>query len=276
MMTVFTAACVQMNSTDDMNHNLERACEMITLAAQQGANFVTTPECVALMATNHEQTLELAKNNIRLKVLERFSTLAKNLNIHLLIGSLPTAHETEGEKVYNCSYLIDAEGNVSHDYNKIHLYHAELPDGSVYREADRYHAGETATLAETPWGTLGMTICYDLRFPHLYRHLALQGAGLLAVPAAFIFTTGRVHWEVLLRARAIENASFVFAPAQVGLDCKGRKTYGHSLIISPWGEILAEAGEEEEIILAEIDTTLIKQCRDTIPSLENDNFKIEL
>ena len=186
----------------------------------------------------------------------------------LLIGSLSIA--VEGGKVANRSLLVDPTGNIVARYDKIHLFDVDLGETESYRESATIAPGDRAVLAETPWGPLGMTVCYDLRFPQLYRTLAQRGALFLSIPAAFTRTTGRAHWHILQRARAIENGAFVFAPAQCGTHAEGRETYGHSLIVDPWGAVLADGGEEPGIVFAEIDPAAVASARNRIPSLRHD------
>ncbi len=180
-----------------------------------------------------------------------------------------------GEKTANRSFLIGPDGQIRARYSKIHLFDVDLAGGESYRESNTVAAGSAAMLAETPWGKLGLTICYDVRFPQLYRSLAKKGAFAFTVPSAFTVPTGEAHWHVLLRARAIENGAFVIAPAQGGVHANGRKTYGHSLILDPWGGILAEAGTEPGVIWAEIDPALSREVREKLPSLNHDReFKV--
>jgi predicted amidohydrolase len=200
--------------------------------------------------------------------LPHFSALAKELGVWLLIGSMPI--RVEAERLANRSFLIDDQGRVTARYDKIHLFDVDLPNGEVYRESERIRPGAQAVLAPTPWGALGMTVCYDLRFPQLYRDLAQADAAMLSIPSAFTVPTGEAHWHVLLRARAIETGAFVLAPAQCGTHAGGRRTYGHSLIVAPWGEILAEAGDAPGTISAEIDFSKVAEARSMIPSLRHD------
>src|SRR5207247_1825859 len=193
-----------------------------------------------------------------------------------LVGALvmvpsgePGADGSE-ERLANRSFLIDAGGAIVSRYDKIHMYDIDLPGGESYRESNAYRPGGRTIVAETPWGRLGMSVCYDVRFPHLYRALAQAGADFLAVPSVFTVPTGRAHWHVLLRARAIENACFVFAPAQWGEHTAGRKSYGHSLIVDPWGEVMADGGEAVGVVTARIDPARIAEARRSVPSLTHD------
>ena len=202
--------------------------------------------------------------------------VAQETGVWLLIGSLAVdlsrePGTAEGERrLANRSYLVDPGGAVVARYDKIHMFDVDLAGGESYRESNAFRPGGRAVLAETPWGVLGMTVCYDLRFPHLYRALAQAGADFLAIPSAFTVPTGKAHWHVLLRARAIENGCFVFAPAQWGEHAEGRRTYGHSLIVDPWGEVLADAGEGVGIVTARIDLAAIAKARRMVPSLQHD------
>lgn len=264
----FLAACVQLRSSDDVDENVRTASALIRDARKAGAEFVATPENTTLMAPDGGAKLELSRAEDQDPALPVFSALAEELGIWLLIGSL--AIKVDARKTANRSFLIDPRGKVAARYDKIHLFDVDLPSGEQYRESNTVAGGNAAVAAELPWGRVGLSICYDLRFPHLYRSLAKAGAFALTVPSAFTETTGKAHWHVLLRARAIENGAFVIAPAQGGVHANGRRTYGHSLIVSPWGEILAEAGTEPGIILAEIDPAASVDARTRIPSLRHD------
>lgn len=267
-MTAFTAACVQLRSSDDVAENIRTASELIREARAKGADFVATPENTTLMAPDGGAKLERSYAEDADPALPAFRALAEELGIWLLIGSL--AIKVSDTKTANRSFLIDPKGRIATRYDKIHLFDVDLPSGEKYRESNTVAGGAAAATAELPWGTLGLTICYDLRFPQLYRALAKSGAFALTVPSAFTETTGKAHWHVLLRARAIENGAFVFAPAQGGHHANGRRTYGHSLIVAPWGEVLAEAGTDPGVILAEIDPALAADARGRIPNLEHD------
>jgi deaminated glutathione amidase len=209
-------------------------------------------------------------------VLAALREVAQETGVWLLIGSLAIdlsreRGTAEGERrLANRSYLVDPGGGVVARYDKIHMFDVDLAGGESYRESNAFRPGGRAVLAETPWGVLGMTVCYDLRFPHLYRALAQAGADFLAIPSAFTVPTGKAHWHVLMRARAIENGCFVFAPAQWGEHAEGRRTYGHSLIVDPWGEVLADAGEGVGIVSARIDLAAIAKARRMVPSLQHD------
>ena len=267
-MSSFRAACVQLRSTDDVAENVRSTSELIREAKAKGAQFITTPENTTLMAPDGGAKLERSFDEAHDPALPTFAALAEELGIWLLVGSL--AIKVSDTKTANRSFLLDPKGRIAARYSKIHLFDVDLPSGEKYRESKTVAGGDSATLAETPFGKIGMTVCYDLRFPQLYRALAQKGAFLFTVPSAFTETTGKAHWHVLLRARAIENGAFVVAPAQGGTHANGRKTYGHSLIIAPWGEILAEGGTDPGVIVADIDTAAAMDARARVPSLQHD------
>src|SRR5690348_14853069 len=272
-MSRFRAACVQLRSSDDVAENIRTTSELVADAKSKGAQCVATPENTTLMAPDGGAKLERSYSEDSDPALPAFRSLAEQLDIWLLVGSL--AIKTSPNKTANRSFLIDPRGRIAARYSKIHLFDVDLPSGEKYRESNTVAGGDSATLVETPFGKIGMTICYDLRFPQLYRALAQKGAFLLTVPSAFTETTGKAHWHVLLRARAIENGAFVLAPAQGGTHANGRKTFGHSLIIAPWGEILAEAGTEPGVIVADIDPATVTDARTRVPSLQHDRpYKI--
>ena len=264
----FRAACVQLRSSDDVEENIRIACDFIREAHGQGAKFIATPENTTLMAPDGGAKLEKSFAEENDPALPRFRALAEELGVWLLIGSL--ALKVSEKKTANRSFLVDPKGRIAARYDKIFLFDVDLPSGETYRESNTVAGGNRAVVADLPWGRLGLSICYDLRFPQLYRRLAQVGASVLAVPSAFTETTGKAHWHVLLRARAIENGAFVIAPAQGGTHANGRKTYGHSLIVAPWGEILAEGGTEPGVILADIDLDAVKSARERVPSLRHD------
>lgn len=264
----FTVACVQTNSTRDVAENLSAIVPMIGEARRRGATLVCLPEVVGMIEPRRRLLLEKVETEETNRGLAGFRETAKRLSLWLLVGSLSV--KVGPDRVANRSYLIDQDGAVRASYDKIHMFDVNLEGGESYRESATFRAGETAMLADTPWGPLGMTVCYDLRFPQLYRALAQAGAMYLTIPAAFTRPTGRAHWQVLVRARAIETGCFVFAAAQCGEHAEGRKTYGHSLIVAPWGEILAEAGEEVGVITAEIDPAKVDEARRMVPSLQHD------
>ncbi len=264
----FRAACVQLCSGLDVGENIKTASALIEEAVRGGADFIITPENTSLLALEREFLLANSCSEEDDEALRAFRELARRHQRWLLIGSLPI--NLDGGKTANRSFLIMPDGEITARYDKIHMFDVDLPGGESYRESDYVAGGERAVNAGLPWGRIGLSICYDLRFAALYRTLAMNGARFLAVPAAFTKTTGEAHWHVLLRARAIENGAFVFAAAQGGHHENGRDTYGHSLIISPWGKILAEAGTEPCVIYADIDTGEVADARRRIPALKHD------
>lgn len=220
------------------------------------------------MEIDRTQLLAAARPEKDHPALRHFCDLARGLNVWLHVGSMPIL--LDNGKLANRSVLISAEGRITARYDKIHMFDVDLPSGETYRESRNYRPGESGVVASLPWGGLGMTICYDLRFPYLHRALAKQGASFLAGPAAFTKTTGMAHWHILLRARAIEAQCYMFAAAQGGMHDNGRATFGHSLIVSPWGEILAEGGEDPGIVVADVDPAEVAAVRDRVPSLRHD------
>lgn len=266
----FKAACAQMNSGDNIEQNIVTACVLIRNAKQMGADFIALPENVALMKPHGTSYSHHSYREAEHPALQAFLDVAKEVSAHILVGSLAVKCRA-GEKLANRSFLINPAGEVIARYDKIHLFDTNLPDGKSYTESEHFVSGKEAVLVDTPWGGLGMTICYDVRFPHLYRALAQRGAKFITVPSAFTQVTGEAHWHVLLRARAIETGSYIIAPAQYGTHPGHRHTYGHSLIIDPWGKILAEAsGDKEEVIIADIDLAYVDKVRASIPALTCD------
>ena len=263
----FTAAMVQMRTGLLPEPSLEQGIKLIRQAATQGADYVLTPEVSNMMQLNRKALFEHLADEADDLSLKAYRSLAAELKIYLHIGSL--ALRASSERAVNRSFLIGPDGYVMASYDKIHMFDIDLPGGESYRESANYQPGETAVLADLPWGRIGLTICYDVRFPALYRALAEGGASFLTVPSAFTRKTGEAHWHTLLRARAIENGCFVFAAAQAGLHENKRETFGHSLIIAPWGEILAEGGVEPGIFVAKIDPSLVETARKTVPSLQH-------
>lgn len=241
---------------------------MVREARRAGADFVLLPENVSMLEPIGRLLIEKALPEEAHPALAAFIELACATGVWLLIGSL--AIKAPDGRVASRSLLVDPRGQIVARYDKIHMFDVDLGSGERYRESATIAPGAHAVLADTPWGALGLSVCYDLRFPHLYRRMAQQGAAYLAIPSAFTRTTGRAHWHVLQRARAIENGAFVFAPAQCGTHAEGRETYGHSLIVDPWGTVLADAGEEPGLIYAEIDPEQVEEARRRVPSLTHD------
>src|SRR5690242_10626840 len=257
--STFTAAMVQMRTGLLPEPSFEQASKLIRQAVAAGADYVQTPEVSNMMQLNRKALFEHLRSEDDDPSLKAYRALAAELKIHLHVGSL--ALRFSPEKAVNRSFLIGPEGNLLASYDKIHMFDIELPDGESYRESANYQPGETAVIADLPWGRIGLTICYDVRFPALYRALAEAGASFLTVPSAFTRKTGEAHWHTLLRARAIENGCFVFAAAQAGMHESGRETYGHSLIVDPWGVVLAEGGVEPGIVMATIDPAKVGVAR---------------
>jgi predicted amidohydrolase len=271
----FRAALVQLRSGRSVAPNLELAEALIRRAAQGGAVYVQTPENTALMELDPVLTIKAAQSEKESVALKRLRALAAELGVYLHVGSL--AIKLDGRRVANRSFLIDPKGEVAARYDKLHMFDVDLAGGESHRESAHCCPGTKAVLADLPFGRLGLSICYDLRFPQLYRALATAGAEFIAIPAAFTRQTGEAHWHVLLRARAIETGAFVLAATQGGLHENGRATFGHSLIVSPWGEILAEAGEEPGVIFADIDLAAATEARARIPALKHGrDFEVEI
>ena len=271
-MTVkFVAGLIQTNVSNDMAENVAFVREQARLAHTAGADFIMTPENTGLIGANRDETLAKAQTEETHGMLAACRAAARETGAWFLLGSIHVRVPGE-EQIRNRSYLIDAGGDIVASYDKIHMFDVQLKAGENYRESFTFKPGEKTVLAETPWGVLGMTICYDLRFPYLYRDLAHAGATMLSIPSSFTVPTGQAHWHTILRARAIETGCYVFAPAQVGTH-KGsnRKTYGHSIVVAPWGEVLADAGGEKAgFVVAEIDLTKVEDARRMVPSLTHD------
>jgi deaminated glutathione amidase len=275
MSTRFTAACVQFTAGPDPEPNLRVVSELVFRARDAGADFIMTPEASNFIEAGRRRR-EKARPEADDLFLAGMRTVAQETGAWLLIGSLvidpagePGAAADEA-RLANRSFLVDPSGAIIARYDKIHMFDIDLPGGESYRESSAYRPGHGTVVAETSWGRLGLSVCYDVRFPHLYRALAQAGADVLMVPSVFTEPTGNAHWHVLLRARAIENGCFVCAPAQWGEHAAGRRSYGHSLIVDPWGEVLADAGEGIGIISAQIDPARVAEVRRMVPSLNHD------
>jgi len=262
-------AAVQMTSTEDVGANLDAARRLVRRAADAGARFIGLPENFAYLGGDGDHRLALAESlDARGPILSAMADLARSTGAHLLLGGFPEKSAEPG-RIHNTSVLLDPEGQVVARYRKIHLFDVDLPGGARFRESDAVAAGSEPIVADLPFGPVGLTVCYDLRFPELYRQLAARGARVLAVPAAFTAETGKDHWHVLLRARAIENQAFVVAPAQFGAHGGKRASYGHALIIDPWGVVLAESGNHEGVAVAELDFDYQDKVRRTLPCLQH-------
>lgn len=275
----FRAALVQLRGSRVLADNLAAAEVLIREAAKGGADYIQTPENTALMELEPERVLAQASPEATSRPLALFRALAGELGVWLHIGSIGI--KVGEDRIANRSYLLSPDGAIVARYDKLHMFDVDLPGGESYRESDNYRPGTKAVLADMTLGgvpaRLGLSICYDLRFPAMYRALAMAGANLIAIPAAFTKQTGEAHWHVLLRARAIETGAFVLAAAQGGLHENGRSTFGHSMIVSPWGEILAEAGTDPCVIFAEIDLAQVADARARIPALKHGRaFDIEI
>ncbi len=270
------AALLQLCASDRPDENLVETLRMVREAVHGGALFVLTPEvtnCVSDSRSDQNAVLHHQDDDPTLKALQ---AEAQALEIWLLIGSLALKTNDPDGRFANRSFLINPQGEIAAQYDKIHMFDVTLSETEAYRESHGYRPGETSTLAKTPFGNIGLTVCYDIRFPHLHRSLAKAGAQILTVPAAFARPTGQAHWEVLLRARAIETGCFVLAPAQTGEHPGSRrKTFGHSMAIAPWGEVLADAGTDVGITYVDLDLEQVAKARQRVPSLTHDRvFKM--
>ena len=263
----FSAAMIQMRSSLTLGANIDDAVRMIGEAKAAGADYVLTPEMTNILVAKREQRFAVIAEEESDNALATLRELARQFGIYIHIGSL--AIRISHDRAANRSFLVDPKGDIAARYDKIHMFDVDLAGGESYRESRNYRPGDSAVLADLPWGRLGLTICYDLRFPALYRALAEAGATMLSIPSAFTKQTGDAHWHVLVRARAIENGCFVFAAAQGGKHENGRDTYGHSLIVDPWGRIIAEGGTEPGVVMARIDPAEVTKARARIPSLQH-------
>lgn len=266
----FKAAIIQLNAKPAMEDNMAEASALIRAAAGEGATFIATPENTCRMRAKPEDKWASSFEEKDHPCIPFYAGLAKELGVTLLIGSISSIRVGD-QKLANRSYLFGPDGGTIAMYDKIHMFDVDLPNGDKYRESDTNQPGDKMVLAEASGTKIGLTICYDVRFPHLYRGLAKQGATILTIPAAFTVPTGQAHWEILLRARAIENGAYVIAPAQVGTHEGGRATWGHSMIVSPWGEILTQIqGDGAGFSCAGIDLSAVEKARSAIPSLLHD------
>lgn len=268
------AALVQLTSTDSPAENLAAARAFVRQAAAAGAGFVLTPEVTNCISSDRAHQRAVLRHEEADETLAALRAEAAALGIWLLVGSLGVLTRDADGRFANRSFLIAPDGTVAARYDKIHMFDVTISDSESYRESAGYRPGDRAVLAQTPFGRIGMTVCYDVRFPHLYRRLAQAGADILTVPAAFNDTTGAAHWEVLLRARAIETGCFVLAPAQCGFHAARsgtpRRTHGHSLAVAPWGEVLADGGAEPGVTLVDIDLAQVARARGRVPALSHD------
>lgn len=270
------AALVQLNVSDDPAHNLAQVHTMVDRAIAGGAEFVLTPECTNLLSSQRGYQNRVILPEERDPTLAALRAKARAAKIWVLIGSLGVQSGDADGRFANRSFLIAPDGEIAARYDKIHMFDVNITEAEVFRESDAYRPGDKAVIAKTPFGLVGMTVCYDLRFGHLYRALAAAGAQILCVPAAFNHITGAAHWQVLLRARAIETGCFVLAPAQTGFHPelmgggKGRQTFGHSMAIAPWGEVLADGGTDVGVTFVDLDMAEVARARARVPSLSHD------
>lgn len=262
----FIAACVQMRGRRDPSTNCDDAVRMIREAASRGATFVQTPEISNLVDRDRETMMKSLFTEDKDPMLQAFQALARELRITIHAGSLSIKN---GDKVANRAFVISSSGDVVARYDKIHLFDVDLANGETWRESNTFTGGSEAIVVDIPHAKLGVSICYDVRFPYLFRALADHGATLLSAPACFTKQTGEAHWSVLQRARAIENGAFMISAAQAGLHEDGRETYGHSMIVDPWGRVLAEGDDKPGLIFAEIKTDAVTEARNRIPALRH-------
>lgn len=268
--TTFRAALVQITAGPEPASNAQQNAALVKEASEGGAQFVMLPEVCNMIEPDRAALRQKVRPESEDETIVVLREMAAKAGIWVLVGSAVVAPNGPEGKLANRSLLIDGTGEIRGRYDKMHLFDVNVGSDDVYRESDTYQGGGKLALIEMPWGPLGMTVCYDLRFPHLYRDYAKAGAVMLTIPSAFTRPTGLAHWHVLLRARAIECGAFVFAPAQTGDHQGGRKTYGHGLAVDPWGEVLIDQGKEPGIAYAEIDTRLAATARSRIPALKHD------
>jgi len=278
-------AAVQMTSTDDVGRNLSSVRQLVTDAAGRGASLVGLPENFAYLGSDRDHRLAIAEplplpggdgspergpgsGPASGPILAAMQALARETHVHLLLGGFPEATPA-GTRIRNTSVLLGPDGGLLAHYRKIHLFDVDLPGGATFRESDAVEPGDTSVVADLGWGKLGLSVCYDLRFPELYRRLVGRGAEVLTVPSAFTAETGKDHWHVLLRARAIENLAFVVAPAQAGFHGGNRRSYGHALVVDPWGVVLAEHGEGPGVAVADLDLGYLAEVRRRVPCLDH-------
>ncbi len=276
-MSDLVLAAVQMTSGEEVEANLERARELVGEAANAGALIVGLPENFAYLGSRQDHRLAIAEelppvgttehDNFG-PILTAMRALALKAGVWLLLGGFPEKGRSEG-RIQNTSVLIDPDGTIAAIYRKMHLFDVDVPGGKRFRESETVERGDDVVVASTPWGGLGLSICYDLRFPELYRAHAAKGARIVAVPSAFTYETGKDHWHVLLRARAIENQVYVMAPAQFGAHGPTRRSYGHALVVDPWGIVIAECGDQEGFALARLDFAHQDRLREALPVLSH-------
>ena len=267
-------ALLQLSVSDDPAENLSHTRAMLEGAAGAGAGFVLTPEVTNCLSSDRAQQRAVLRHEEEDPTLAALREDAARLKLWLLIGSLALKTDDEDGRFANRSFLIGPDGGIVARYDKIHMFDVDVSETEKYRESAGYRPGSRAVIAPTPFGTIGLSICYDIRFPQLYRRLSQAGAQILTVPAAFNDTTGKAHWQSLLRARAIENGAYILAPAQTGTHAahegRPRRTWGHSMVVAPWGEVVADGGTDPGITYAEIDLAAVERARRRIPSLMHD------
>jgi deaminated glutathione amidase len=270
-------AAVQLTSTEDVTQNLVTACRLVRDAAGRGAQLVGLPENFAYLGSDRDHRVAIAEPldpgrdgsiSTPRPILAAMIALARDVGVHVLLGGFPERGHAPG-RIRNTAVLLGPDGSIRARYRKIHLFDVDTPDGTRFRESEAIEAGSDVVVAPFPWGGLGLSVCYDLRFPELYRRQSAAGARVLAVPSAFTAETGKDHWHVLLRARAIENQSFVLAPAQFGLHGGQRRSYGHALIVDPWGTVLAECGDQPGVAIADLDFQYQDAVRARLPCLSH-------
>ncbi len=265
---MFRVSCIQLKSNNNILQNLKKSEKLIIKAVKQKSDFILTPEISSLFSLNKKQLLRNCKSMSKDVYLDGIKKLAKKYKVWILIGSLII--KISKNKLVNRSVLIDTSGKIRSYYDKIHMYDVVLSKKEKYFESKTFTAGKKIKSFNLPWGKLGLSICYDLRFPNLYRKLSKTGSLFISIPSAFTETTGKKHWHTLLKARAIENFCYIFAPAQGGTHYNGRKTFGHSMIVSPDGKILKELKKSEGVITVSIDPRTPRKLRSIIPSLKSD------
>jgi len=275
-------SCLQYKSLQSEKDTLKKIIPLIKESSEQKVDLITLPECATFLNKNKSETLKIAATEEKSQSLKELKAAAKTFKVNLLIGSLQTLERKKNRfNLYNRSFLINNKGKIITKYDKIHMYNVDLSAKEIFRESKTYSAGSVAKIGNLKSRgisyKIGMTICYDLRFPNLFRKLAISGADIITVPSFFMHTTGKVHWHTLLKARAIETGCYIIAPAQIGSFFNQRVAYGHSLIISPWGEILQDAKKKEGIIIGKVNLDEVKQARLRVPSLKiNKKIKVEL
>ncbi|WP_417687871.1 carbon-nitrogen hydrolase family protein [Roseibium sp.] len=268
-MTEFVAACVQLRAGKDVLANLAETSGLIRSAASAGAQYIQTPEMTNVLVRSRDELLERIRLEQEDPTLAAMQKLADELGVWIHLGSI--AILLPGGKVANRAFVIGPDGVVRASYDKIHMFDVDLPNGESWRESATYEPGGQSTLLELPWIRMGMAVCYDVRFPAIFRTQAREGAGLLTMPAAFTRQTGEAHWHVLQRARAIENGAYVVSAAQGGVHEDGRETYGHSIIVDPWGKVVAEIDSDEPgVVTAKIDPEEVTKARQRIPAIANE------